>query len=308
MNPSHNFAQVARLPLPGDNVAIAVQRLEAGSEIRYGDTSFRLDYTLLEGHRFAVAEIAKGGNLLSWGLPFGRALHDIAPGEYARNASMLKAIGGRSIDFELPKEANFADHIAPYHLDRDHFVASPALEPHSEMRTFMGYARRGNRGVGTRNYIVVLGTSSRTTGYARQLAAMTHKMAASHDHIDGVVAIAHTEGGNRSEPNNRELLLRTLAGFMVHANVGAVLAVVSNCDDSSSGRLRLLSTLAREYPVHILGACAARVCGRPMTPGRGAADDPVWQHFAQADLRIGKRHGIEGRYFGVDGGDVDVIG
>lgn len=238
MNPSYDFAQVARLPLPGDNVAIAVQRLEAGSEIRYGDTSFRLDYTLLEGHRFAVAEIAKGGNLLSWGLPFGRALHDIAPGQYARNSSMLKAIGGRSIDFELPKEANFADHIAPYHLDRDHFVASPPLEPYSEMRTFMGYARKGNRGVGTRNYIVVLGTSSRTTSYARQLAAMTHKIAASHDHIDGVVAIAHTEGGNHSEPNNRELLLRTLAGFMVHANVGAVLAVDYGTEAITNAMLR----------------------------------------------------------------------
>ena len=89
----------------------------------------------------------------------------------------------------------------------------------------MGYKRPGNRGVGTRNFIVVLGTSSRTTGFARQLATLTHRIAASHDNIDGVVAVAHTEGGSRSEPNNRELLLRTLAGFMVHPNVGAVLAV-----------------------------------------------------------------------------------
>ena len=37
--------------------------------------------------------------------------------------------------------------------------------------------------------------------------------------------IAHTEGGGGSDPNNRELLLRTLAGFVVHPNVGAVLAV-----------------------------------------------------------------------------------
>ncbi len=238
MNPSYDFAEVARLPLAGDNVAIAVQRLEAGSEIRYGETSFSLDYTLLEGHRFAVEEIARGSNLLSWGLPFGRALFDIAPGEYARNAGMLAAIGGRSIDFALPQEPNFVDHIEPYHLDRDSFVASAPLEPHGAMRTFMGYARAGGRGVGTRNYIVVLGTSSRTTGYVRQLAAMTHKMAASHKDIDGVVAVAHTEGGNRSEPNNRELLLRTLAGFMVHANVGAVLAVDYGTEAVTNAMLR----------------------------------------------------------------------
>ena len=41
----------------------------------------------------------------------------------------------------------------------------------------MGYRRPGGRGVGARNFIVVLGTSSRTTGFARQLAALTHKIA-----------------------------------------------------------------------------------------------------------------------------------
>ncbi|MGY8824707.1 MAG: UxaA family hydrolase [Candidatus Latescibacterota bacterium] len=238
MNQSYDFAEVARLPLAGDNVAIAVQRIEAGSEIRYGETRFQLDYTLMEGHRFAVEAIAQGDKLLSWGLPFGRALYDIEPGEYTRNAGMIAAISGRSIDFTLPEKPNFADHIEPYQLDRENFVASAQVKPHAEMRTFMGYVRPGERGVGTRNYIVVLGTSSRTTGYVRQLAALTHKMAANHADIDGVVAVAHTEGGNRTEPNNRELLLRTLAGFMVHANVGAVLAVDYGSEAITNADLR----------------------------------------------------------------------
>ena len=40
-----------------------------------------------------------------------------------------------------------------------------------------------------------------------------------------MVAVAHTEGAGDEPLNNRTLLLRTLAGFMVHPNVGAVLAV-----------------------------------------------------------------------------------
>ena len=43
--------------------------------------------------------------------------------------------------------------------------------------------------------------------------------------FDGVVAVAHTEGGGTDTPNNRDLLLRTLAGFAVHPNVGALLCV-----------------------------------------------------------------------------------
>ena len=45
-------------------------------------------------------------------------------------------------------------------------------------------------------------------------------MAAGFPNVDGIVPVAHTEGGHQN-PNNRELLLRTLAGFMAHPNVGA---------------------------------------------------------------------------------------
>ncbi len=225
MSTSYDFAEVGRLPLAGDNVAIAVQRLEAGSEICYGDERFRLSHTVMEGHRFAVQAIVADAKLLSWELPFGRALRPIEPGEYLCNESMLEALGGRSIDFELPAEANFADHIEPYHLDEVSFTASTRLPDYAAPRSFMGYKRPGDRGVGTRNFIVVMGTSSRTVGFAQRLATIMHPEVADCDDIDGVVVVAHTEGGNSSEPNNKELLLRTMAGFMVHPNIGAVLAV-----------------------------------------------------------------------------------
>jgi len=49
-----HFDQVARIPRPGDNVAIATRRLEAGTQISYKDVSLTLDYTVLEGHRFVI--------------------------------------------------------------------------------------------------------------------------------------------------------------------------------------------------------------------------------------------------------------
>ncbi len=236
MNPVFSFSEVARLPMPGDNVAIATQCLAAGTRIDCEGRSFALSHTVMEGHRFAVEPIEPGQFLLSWHLPFGVAERVLQPGDYACNQSMLDALGIRQLDFDLPAQANFVDRIEPYQLDPAAFQPGVALDPHAERRTFLGYGRAGGRGVGTRNHIVVLGTSSRTASYARVLAERWAGRPAG----DGVVPIAHTEGGGGSAPNNRELVLRTLAGFVVHPNVGAVLAV-------DYGREAVTNHILQEY-------------------------------------------------------------
>src|SRR5690606_5666671 len=64
-------------------------------------------------------------------------------------------------------------------------------------------------------------------------------------HIDGIVAVAHTEGGH-GEANNQDLLLRTLAGFVVHPNVGAVLIVDYGREKINNG---LLKAYLQDYPL-----------------------------------------------------------
>lgn len=216
---------IARLAAPKDNVAIAIRRLETGTAIEFEGHSFQLDATVLEGHRFAVRPIAKGAPLLSWGLPFGYALRDIKPGSYVANESMLEALNARSIVLTLPQMANFEDAIKPYELDEDSFKPGEQVSSYDTKRTFEGYVRSANRGVGTRNYIVLLGTSSLTGSYVKALEARFKDVARAFPNVDGVVAVAHTEGGTPSHPNNYDLVLRTLAGFTVNPNVAAVLCV-----------------------------------------------------------------------------------
>lgn len=224
MSQLFEFDQVARLPLPADNVAIATRQLNAGTNIRLPDGLCTLDWTVMEGHRFAARPIAAGEPLLSWELPFGIALQDIAPGMYVANHSLLEALRDRRLNFDLPQAPNFKDRIEAYHVNPATFQPGTQVSQYQQTGTFEGFPR-GPRGAGTRNYIVVLGTSSRTASYTRALAGRLQTEAEAHSHIDGIVAIAHTEGGGTNSPNNKELLLRTLAGFMVHPNVGAVLAV-----------------------------------------------------------------------------------
>ena len=75
-----SFDSVARLPAPGDNAAIALRTLEAGTRIAHGEGEIALERTVLLGHRFAVRPLQPGEQLLSWGLPFGIALRPIAAG------------------------------------------------------------------------------------------------------------------------------------------------------------------------------------------------------------------------------------
>jgi len=221
----YRLNEVSRIPLPGDNVAIAIRKLAEGSEIRTDDQTFTLDYTVLEGHRFAIQPIAVGEELLSWNLPFGRATVDIASGSYVCNSSTLSALMGRSINFVLPTAPNFEDSIEPYQPDEKNINLTEQVMRYTEDLAFMGYRRSKRRGVGTRNMIVLLGTSSRTGSFVKQLETRVAGVADSYENIDAIVAVAHTEGGADSTPNNLDLLLRTVAGFMVHPNVGAVLAV-----------------------------------------------------------------------------------
>ncbi|MFO7632228.1 MAG: UxaA family hydrolase, partial [Caldilinea sp.] len=93
------------------------------------------------------------------------------------------------------------------------------------------------RGVGTRNFVVLLGTSSVTGSFVRALEERMKGLANGYANIDGIVAAAHTEG-SVPDANNREHVLRTLAGFMVHANVGAVLAVDAGWEPVNNTVLR----------------------------------------------------------------------
>ncbi|MCB1741379.1 MAG: UxaA family hydrolase [Gammaproteobacteria bacterium] len=220
-----DFAGAARVPASGDNVAIATRRLEAGQSIRHGDALIRLPHVVMEGHRFVLEPIAAGQDLLSWGLPFGRARRDLMPGEYVCNDKILAALAERNVDFELPAQANFSDFMQRYELDEHRFEAGRQVAPYPSPGTFMGYAREPGRGVGTRNFIIVLGTTSRSSGFARALAARFENAPRQYPNLDGVVAVTHTEGGGRHAPNNLDMVLRTLCGFMTHPNVAAAIAV-----------------------------------------------------------------------------------
>eukprot|EP00429_Kryptoperidinium_foliaceum_P017202 CAMPEP_0176044660 /NCGR_PEP_ID=MMETSP0120_2-20121206/22166_1 /TAXON_ID=160619 /ORGANISM="Kryptoperidinium foliaceum, Strain CCMP 1326" /LENGTH=988 /DNA_ID=CAMNT_0017378065 /DNA_START=99 /DNA_END=3065 /DNA_ORIENTATION=- len=225
------LGDVAVLPEAHDNCAILRETLDAKTRIRLFDGQVvTIASAILEGHRIAVEAIPRDAHLLSWGLTFGRALRDIAPGEYICNEGMLGALRLRHIE-HLPEHGNFEDLIPPHVFDEASFCPAEQvpLLPADQRLTFMGFDRRSAQGgVGTRNCIAVVPTSALSAPLARRVAKALHAEASQQGSCDGVVALAHTEAAGEAgseAPQNWDLLLRTLAGFVSHPNVAAALVV-----------------------------------------------------------------------------------
>lgn len=216
---------VGVLPEPGDNAAVASRVLEAGSRLDLGGgRTVVLSHRVMEGHRFMVRAAEQGEPILSWGTPFATALRPLDPGDYVCTEPMLDALSRRGVKGlpEAPSAANVM--LDPYELDesRMHLGTQVALPEGRTGRFFTGY-RRADGKVGTRNHVVVLGVTSRSAAFAEALAARFKGRTSKT--FDGVVAVAHTEGGDDSAPNNRDFLLGVLAGCLSHPNVGAVLVI-----------------------------------------------------------------------------------
>ena len=69
-----------------DNVATALTDLQEGESIRVALDDIAVETVLREGiefsHKYALRDIAKGEQVLKYGLPIGRALNDIRAGEW----------------------------------------------------------------------------------------------------------------------------------------------------------------------------------------------------------------------------------
>jgi len=236
------FDEVGVRPEPGDNVAIASRRLEAGTEIELGGTTVTLPHTVLEGHRFVIDPVGPGEALTSWNTPFARASRDLVPGDYVCTPTSLAAVTARGVE-GLPAEPSATNEpLDPYELDESALNFGRQVASVEQPGTFLGYPREQGA-AGTRNHVVLMATSSRSSGFVTELARRFDGAAAG----DGVVPVAHTEGGEDEVPNNLHFLLATLAGFTLNPNVGAVL-IVDTQDDVVSGQAIKDFMAEHDYP------------------------------------------------------------
>ncbi len=193
---------------PADDVVIAARPLAAGT--RLDDEGITCTDAIPPGHKLATRAVKQGAPVKRYNQIIGFATRDIAPGEHVHTHNL--AFEGFERDYAVGTDL------------RD--VAKPAAE-----RTFMGYRRADGRGA-TRNYIGVVSTVNCSASVSKHVAAhFTRERLAAFPNVDGVVPITHSVGcGMDSNGKGMDVLRRTIAGYVRHANFAGIVVIGLGCE------------------------------------------------------------------------------
>lgn len=199
-----------------DNVAVARIPIAAGTRVESDGRIIDVSDAVTPGHRFALEPIADGEFVHQYGQPIGTSL-GIPAGALISRANM-------SNDVPVVRDLDSSLHNAP-----------PEYVPEDARASFMGYRRPDGR-IGIRNWILVVPTSMCASHEAAQIATVSEYTLldkARFPNVDGVVAIPHTKGCGCSDGSNIEVMLRSLANYADHPNVGGVVFIGLGCEKTN---------------------------------------------------------------------------
>ena len=107
------MSQVPALVIsPRDNVATALQSLDAGQTITIGNESVTVAEQTPRGHKIALRRIRKGEEVVKYGSTIGTATEDIEPGAHVHTHNVASGRGRgdlRSTSAEGPRIAEPPD-------------------------------------------------------------------------------------------------------------------------------------------------------------------------------------------------------
>ena len=193
-----------------DNVVIARIDLAQGTPV--SEEKLTCLNRIPAGHKVAARAIAKGDPILKYNTVIGFASNDIAPGTLLHRLNM---------EFrEFDRDYAYAREYQP-----------TIFLPEAERAQFMGIVRSDGR-VATRNYIGIVSTVNCSATVSHRIANwFTPERLAAFPNIDGVAAFTHATGcGMELSGEPMDLLRRTLAGYIRHANLAAVLVIGLGCE------------------------------------------------------------------------------
>src|SRR6267142_5709494 len=211
------IAEFAIIVDPRDNVAVVKTETWPNLEVALVDGRLiSLEAAVPPGHRFATRIIPAGEFVLQFGQPIGTSL-GILEGQMITHENMTD---------DVPTIRDLPENL---------YVAPSNYIPENERETFLGFRRPDGR-VGTRNYILIVPTSMCASHEAQQIsmiAEFTLYKREKYKNVDGVVAIPHNKGCGCQDGSNIEVMLRTLANYADHPNVGGVVMIELGCEKTN---------------------------------------------------------------------------
>jgi altronate hydrolase len=216
---------------PADDVVIARVEIPVGTLLVRDNV--RVNVTVPAGHKIATRDVASGKPVRRYNQIIGFATRDIKAGEHVHVHNL--SMGDFERDYAYCVEAKPTDFITP-------------------QATFQGIVRRhgSNAGrVATRNYIGVVTSVNCSATVAKLIARHFENRLDDFPNVDGVVALAHKTGcGMASDGEAIDILRKTTAGYIRHANFHSVLLVGLGCEANQINNLLAAQGLKRSDHLH----------------------------------------------------------
>src|SRR6185369_17185097 len=212
-----NIGELALIVSPQDNVAVVKTAIQRGTSIELPDGRVvRITEAIEPGNRFSIRQISAGQFVLQYGQPIGTSL-GIQEGAPVSHLNMSD---------EVPVVRDLPEHLQ---------TPPPAYFPLEDRPTFRGFRRDDGR-VGTRNHLLIIPTSMCASTESQRISTIAEYTLFNREkypNVDGVVAIPHNRGCGCSDGSNIEVMLRTLANYADHPNVGGVIMIELGCEKTN---------------------------------------------------------------------------
>jgi altronate hydrolase len=213
---------------PADDVVIARVEIPEGTLLVH-EGNVRVAARVPAGHKIATRDVKAGAPVRRYNQIIGFATRAIRAGEHVHVHNI--AMGDFVRDYAFGADAKPTQ-----------FVDPPA--------TFQGIVRPDKR-VATRNYIGVITSVNCSATVAKLIARQFENRLDEFPGVDGVVALAHKTGcGMASEGEAIDILRRTTAGYIRHANFHSVLLVGLGCEANQINALLAAQGLKRTDHLH----------------------------------------------------------
>lgn len=193
----------------GDNVAVALEDISAGDELAVNGIASGITArnSLPQGHKIAVAGIAKGAGVIKYGHTVGFAAVDILPGDYVHVHNVKDTIS----DWRGNTRHEY-DPAGVTEIDESFILSDPPV--------LTGYRRRDGS-VGWRNYVLVVSTCVCGNQPVDDVKCRIRER--------DIVCVTNPSGCVIL-PNDRDEQNAMLLGLARNPNVGAVIFVGLGCE------------------------------------------------------------------------------
>ncbi len=199
-----------------DNVAVAINQINAGEKVLVDSKEVLLLDTVPAGHKFAISPIQKSENIIKYAYPIGHAKNDIKIGEHIHTHNVKSNLGSL---LEYNYEPNFVE-----------------LPSFDNTPKFMGY-KRDNGKVGIRNEVWIIPTVGCVNSIVRSMESAAQQFKT--DNIDGIYSYNHPYGCSQLG-NDQDMTIKYLCGLINHPNAAAVLVVGLGCENGNIGEIKKL--------------------------------------------------------------------